>query len=996
MRVSAERAARIFDRVLVALAAAVCLLFVFTLRDVRMMPWQPPAILAAVVPAPAGDVSLDVHVVDGEGRALANAVVRVFYVDPEGEVFFAGEQWTRGAEVLSFTGEPRGELWVVAYGPQKSRASTRVFVGPGEQELLKRSVTLALRDASALAVRVVDEKGDPVARASVSVTGSDPLAHVMLTGDDGSLTLDRLGPPPWAVSVEAEGYDVVARSGVYPDVAPLEIRLERLGGLEVTVVDQDGTPVPDAEVLLSGPGIWPARSATTDEQGEVSITGLYAGLYDLKARKENRVSATDMSIPLAQGKLVQRTLTLVDGRFISVTVTDGPMRADGYEPRKVEGAAVVVVEEGLSSFPMEARTNKEGLAVVGPLTEGLVSVSTRAEGFVGRTMGGDAVVDNAVTIPLLRGGTIVGDVRDERGFPIDGAMIEVFGTDVDGMPIQESSDRSVIRDDLFEFAMQGPVPLIPRGELGVMPGPIPDIPHAGGAFSGDSSLGGAGGGDPWVTGDDGTFRASPVTPGRVQVLVRHPEYTESISDVLTIKPGGEIEIHVVLYRGARLEGRVLEEDRLPVEGARLEITGLEGTYNQITYSTEDGSFAVASVPPAILISVYRADGAGEVAARLELDLEPGKRKKIEIILPKQREPTTLRFVDERGFPLSRVEAKVVSLDLATVLYRTHFTNDDGTVEVPGARGLPLRITAERPGRAPMVETIPEAKKEHEFKLTPGLALRGDVTGKGGRVKLEGASLTLYTLTGARHVETSEDGTFEVQDLASGRIRIVTRAQDYAEDERVFAFAGDERRPVELETIDLLPAGSVEGVVIDDQGNAIAGARVGRDAVPTYLPIGKLPYGLAQTDADGRFELKGLPAGMVALEAYSPELGRGRAADIEVRADRVTRRVEITIPAQEYDPRKIRAAGSVAVTLAERNGGVVVLDVPEGGEAELAGIEPGDRLLKLGGSDVRTIEQARDRLSGPLNEDVIAELDRPDDGGQGLRLILRVRRESVRR
>ncbi len=978
---------------LAAFAAAVCLLFLCSLRDVRFSAWSPPPAPVTAAPAPLGDATLDVHVVDEEGRPHSDAVVRVFYVADDGEVYFAGERWSPHGDPLTFEGLPRGELWVVAYGRQRARAVKRVVFSPAD-EVLRRSATLALRPANALAVRVVDDEGNPVPQAGVTIDDGDLLAHVAPTGEDGAVTFDRLGPAPWGVSVEAEGYDPVARSGVYPSAEPLEIRLERLGGLEVTVVDVDGTPVPSAEVLLSGPGIWPARSSTTDDFGQVSITGLYAGLYDLRARLDDRISATDMSIPLSRGKVVERTLTLVDGRFILVTVTDGPRRADGLEPLPIEGAAVVVVEEGLSSFPIEARTTKLGNALVGPLGEGNVTVSARAQGFVPRLVGGDAIVDGEVTIPLLRGGAIFGRVRDERGFPVGGATIEVFGTDVDGMPIHESTDRTTLRDDLFEFALAGPVPLIPRGELGVMPGPVPPIPHASGLLS--PSGGAPDVGDPWVTRDDGVYRAAPITPGRVQVLVQHPEFVESISDVVTLAPGAEVELDVVLTKGGRLEGRVLEEDRLAVVGARLEISALEGTFSQVTYTTDDGSFAMGSVPTAILVSVYREDGGGDVAARLELDLEPGKRKRIEIILPKQREPTTIRFVDERKLPLSRVEAKVVSLDLGTALYRTHFSNDDGMIAVAGARGLPLRILAERPGKAPLVATIQEAGEEHELQMTPRMSLRGYVTGKEGRVKLEGAHVTLYTEAGAEHVQTDEDGGFLVEDLAAGRIRLVTRAEGYAEDERVLAFVGDLRRATEIDRIDLVPAGSVEGVVVDDAGDPIAGARVGRDAVPTYLPVGKLPHGLSQTDADGRFTLGGLPAGLVELEAYSPELGRGRVTDVEVRADRVTRRVTITIAAQAYDPRKIRAQGSVALTLAERSGGVLALDVPEGGEAELAGIEPGDRLIAVSGVAVATLEEARDKLSGPLAEDVIVELEREGLGGAPMKLLLRVRRESVRR
>ncbi len=75
---------------------------------------------------------------------------------------------------------------------------------------------------------------------------------------------------------------------------------------------------------------------------------------------------------------------------------------------------------------------------------------------------------------------------------------------------------------------------------------------------------------------------------------------------------------------------------------------------------------------------------------------------------------------------------------------------------------------------------------------------------------------------------------------------------------------------------------------------------------------------------------------------------------------------------------------------------MIVDVPEGGEAELGGIEPGDRIVSLAGRATATIEQARDALSGPLNEDVIAVVERTDPSGATRTLTLRVRRESVRR
>ncbi|MEJ7735088.1 MAG: PDZ domain-containing protein [Polyangiaceae bacterium] len=65
---------------------------------------------------------------------------------------------------------------------------------------------------------------------------------------------------------------------------------------------------------------------------------------------------------------------------------------------------------------------------------------------------------------------------------------------------------------------------------------------------------------------------------------------------------------------------------------------------------------------------------------------------------------------------------------------------------------------------------------------------------------------------------------------------------------------------------------------------------------------------------------------------------------------------------------------------------------------MAGIEPGDELLRIDGREVRSIEQARKRLSGPLAEDIVLSLARDGGGDRGGRAewLARVRRERVRR
>src|SRR6185437_14082867 len=140
----------------------------------------------------------------------------------------------------------------------------------------------------------------------------------------------------------------------------------------------------------------------------------------------------------------------------------------------------------------------DGKALLGPIARSRATVSARAQGFVAKTV---ALPEGAteVKIGLVRGGVLAGDVVDDRGYPVAGATIEVVGVDAEGMPIDETSAMNDFRDERFEVTLGGPAPLIPMGELGVMPGPIPDLPRASAASEPPLAVDRPRGGDPWVT-----------------------------------------------------------------------------------------------------------------------------------------------------------------------------------------------------------------------------------------------------------------------------------------------------------------------------------------------------------------------------------------------------------------------------------------------------------------------------------------------------------------
>jgi protocatechuate 3,4-dioxygenase beta subunit len=604
-----------------------------------------------------------------------------------------------------------------------------------------------------------------------------------------------------------------------------------------------------------------------------------------------------------------------------------------------------------------------------------------------------------VRVPLTRGGSVVGHVEDARGFPIDGATIEIVGTDPSGLPIAETPALVGFRQNHFAWALPGPVPLIPAGELGVMPGPVPPIPKPGedARLAANSADFAAPLADlaPWVTNRGGDFSAKPITPGRVRAIVRHPDYVEGTSELVTVTAGAEAQVKIVLLHGGSLEGRVLDERGDPVSGAEIELSSPRATRTELAMTASDGTFAFAAVPAEITLSLARPDDVARVVLRKSLHVAEGGREKVELVLPAARDPVRIVALDEDERPIEMVEINATSLEPTRPMRLTRFSNAEGAVTIDDAAGENLRVIAEAPGYARTVQTFAAAPKELKLTLKRGVIVEGRVTAVRGRRGVENAVVTLQQ-EGVRKVTTTDgDGMYRLRDVAPGEVKLHIEHPDFA-DENATAHVeptGRADRAFSLPDVDLSEAGEVEGEVVDQRGDRVSGARVMAGEVPSYLPAGKLPRGVALTDSDGHFTLAGVHPGSAQISAISSVAGRG-SVHAEVNSGRTTSGLRIQLAPQHAESEPA-AAGSVAITLGERGTApqveVVVVSVADGSEAEHAGIQGGDVISAVDGVVPSSMSDARFRLSGQPGSDLVLEVSRA-----GAPLRFRVLREAVRR
>jgi len=279
------------------------------------------------------------------------------------------------------------------------------------------------------------------------------------------------------------------------------------------------------------------------------------------------------------------------------------------------------------------------------------------------------------------------------------------------------------------------------------------------------------------------------------------------------------------------------------------------------------------------------------------------------------------------------------------------------------------------------------------------SLTGEVLTK-RREPIAGAEVIVHTESGVRHAVTNKDGVYTITELAAGPARVRVRAKGHApngpngKDVTIEEKRG--RRPTEVPRIELAEEGIVEGIVVDMKGDPVPGARVGKDSVPTYLPVGQPLVGMALCDAKGRFRLAELAEGSVVLEAYAADIGRAKKEKVRVSAGRTTEGVKIVLALDAVQPSEPLATGGVAVTLGETAAGlegpeVVIVAVSEGSDAERGGLAAGDVVVEVAGAHPKSIVDARSRLSGPVHDDVVVKVKR----GERV-LTLRIAREQVRR
>lgn len=842
---------------------------------------------------------------------------------------------------------------------------------------------------------VIDDYGRPVVGAVVDAlrltAGAWSAVATSATDEAGGFVLTDLPAGEYEIRARKKGFSDEAARGLpvpAPDGAPeLRLILERTGTLRGRVVEDSGRPARGATVMLRDSGAATAPTAVAGDDGTFTLPDLPAGVYGAQARLGVFVSEVAENIELAAGSEAWVDLELAASAALAGTVAD---RASG---QPIPGARLLFDPGVLGPGAETVAVGGDGRFAVAGLRAGTVRVVAEAPGYVPATGLGQAGGGALLAILLDRAATLSGVVLDEAGEPVAGAELEVLAEGVELAP-----------------AFAGGIALAASDNLGVTIGAVPKIPISGsgspltllgGALGGGAGLG-------WRSGPDGSFEIAPVAPGRVRVMAHHPELSPGETRPLELGAGARVDgLRITLEAGGMLFGEVRDADDRPAAGVAIELSLDAGELRRTTVSDHAGRFQLGPVRGA---GVVVAHPPGEPAVQAEVEIGPNEDVPVVLRLSGATASITGEVRGGAGQPLVSTVVRVQVPGAEPPILRTAVTDARGRFAVEGLPQRTCRLEIEHPDHAPFAIDIVPGGPLVEVELAEGARVLAEVrdalTGK----PLAGALVTLRGALagGPLRGRTDRSGKVEVRSVITDDYEIIAEHTGYASGRLAARIDGSEER-TDVGVLELIPAGSATGQVVDRYGSTVAGAEVAAGDPPRWSAA-------VRTARDGRFRVAGLGAGEVVLTARGRSGTRSEPIEARIEAGEETRGLVLRLPDAEDSadeepaaespvgdrdraeasgpspaasrPERARAAAppSVAVTLGYAQGEVSITEVLSA-SARAAGLRPGDVLVSVDGEAVLAASQGRAQLRGAKGSVAALEVRR-----DGKRLRLRVPRE----
>ncbi|MCE9666476.1 carboxypeptidase-like regulatory domain-containing protein [Myxococcus stipitatus] len=616
-----------------------------------------------------------------------------------------------------------------------------------EQGAAPPDVTLFLGGGVRVHGTVRDARGNPIARAEVSLQGSSRLLSLWpergqaRTEADGTYRLGPLDAGRYTLSVSAPRFARWESSAEVDGVAPVDATLRESSGVEGKVMDAAGRPVKGARVALwrrldsRGPTDAdpleadveqaPGASTETAEDGAFLLDAAAPGRWLLTvSHPEHSSRGLPVTSPSQGLRVVLETGASVQGQV--VTAAGVPVR----------GATVTLLTAGKRILPWRVRqveTGGDGTFALKGVVAGRYSLAARTEGVAGGQgvvitldVNGSDPSEQLLRIP--EAGSISGRVVDEQSRPLSGASIRLVA-------------------DISEDALA-------RMEAGLAP---PSI------FRGQVDV---------EVREDGRFEARPVDAGPYRVLVQRRGYRLDVAASSSMGPDSKRDglrawpgdvVTMVMRRQEGVRGRVAREDGSPV--TRFELNGRP-------FEDAEGAFFAPAGHPESRSLTFVAAGLAPVTR--EVAVEAGREIDLGTIVLTPGRAVEGRVTDgATGAPIAGALVAVGEVPPDAEARRRPFslserfgavrTGLDGAFHFPHVGPGPRVLMVEHASYLQKRHPLAEQDVSVSVSLEGGAVVRGSILGQ--RVPRSAVSLVGRSGNGL-YVPVTE-GRFEQRGVEAG-------------------------------------------------------------------------------------------------------------------------------------------------------------------------------------------------------------------------------------
>ncbi len=727
---------------------------------------------------------------------------------------------------------------------------------------------------------------DAGAAAAARDAGAAPDAGVAIaTGADGRFVVPGLAAGRYRVRVTGAGLLAAELRMIEVPADDLRIVVARRVSISGTVSD-GGKPVGNASVGIRGDAIGGTLEVKTARDGQFAVPDLPEGRYQVfawqgpLAARAVRVARLGAG-PFAPVELRLEAATIVVGRIIDRAEGTGLVAAVELRPVDDDQA------------PRYARSTDDGVFRIEGVPTGRWIADAFAPGYLSP---GGVELDAGQGVPelaLVRGGTIEGRVLDAEGHPVEGATVRALT--VGRNPVEHSAQTDDEQLRRFSGRTSAPAPapgspfsadpqFVPRGELGVLLGPIPPIPPPGTvaarpAMIIDPHVAGIGLlGEPpplavdpatasiWTTGRDGRYRIRGLPRDKVHVLAAAPAFAEGRSRQVSTAPG-EVErgVDIRLGAGTFVFGTVADARGAPIAGAQVTATPEVGL-PLVAFSDGDGRYRVGPLTGSIdlLASAY-----GHVDAHRTVEIAAVKgrtagEQREDLVLDAADATLAGTLDDAAGAVVAGATIEVAS---GSGRGRRAVTAADGTFSIDNLpRGrLRVRVTHADYPPTELDAAASTLAEQVRLRLPLGGQAEGVLLDDASGAPIGGVTIDARGPGGATAVATTDPkGLWRLGPLRPGTWHVTVELPGYLAATRELdvpvsrAPGATSVRDVRLE---LARGALLGGTVRDRRGQRVSGARVTvRRADGRGDPVE------ADADAQGEFRIHDAPTGTLIVSA----------------------------------------------------------------------------------------------------------------------------------